>query len=54
MKHPESTNRSAPRLGGNSQAEALEELGGESLVGSGFEAEQPEISPDERNEHDAR
>jgi hypothetical protein len=24
------------------------------LVGSGFEAEQPDGSPDERNEHDAR
>jgi hypothetical protein len=54
MEHTESTNRLAPRSSRNSQLETLEQLGGEPLVGSGFETEQPSGSPDERNEDDAR
>ena len=38
MQHPESLNLSACRPGENSQTEALEQLGGEPLIGSGFEA----------------
>jgi hypothetical protein len=48
MEHPESTNRPGPRPNGNSQAEAIEQFGGEPLTGSGFETEQPDRSLDER------
>jgi hypothetical protein len=47
MERSESLNPPAYRPGGNSQTEALEELGGEPLIGSGFEAEQPEMTFDE-------
>lgn len=47
MEHPESLNPPASRPCGNSQTEALEQLGGEPLIGSGFEAEQPEMTFDE-------
>lgn len=47
MEHPESLNSSAYTPCGNSHIEALEQLGGEALIRSGFEAEQPEMTFDE-------
>jgi hypothetical protein len=54
MEQPETTNRPAPRPSRNLQQEALEQLGGEPLTGSGFEPEQADGRPDERNEDHAR
>ena len=54
MERPESTNRPCPRPGGNSQAEALQALGGEPLVGSGFETEQPDMNPPKGTEDYAK
>jgi hypothetical protein len=54
MEHPESTDRPGPRPDRKSQAEALEQLGGEPLIGSGFETEQPEMAPAKGTEDDAR
>ena len=47
MEHSESLNPPAYRPRGNSQTEAIEQLGGEPLIGSGFETEHPEITFDE-------
>ena len=54
MEHQESMSRPAPRPSRNSQPETPEQVGGEPLVGSGFEAEQPDASPDERNDNNVK
>ena len=48
MEKPESINQPDLKPGRNPQGDAVEQLGGEPVVGSGFEAEQPDISLDER------
>ena len=47
MEHREPLNTPAFRQCGNLQTKALEQLGGEPLIGSGFEAEHPEMTFDE-------
>jgi hypothetical protein len=49
MENTVSLNQPDPKTGRNSQTDAVEQLGGEPVVGSGFEREQPDVSPDERN-----
>ena len=49
MENSVSINQSDPKTSRNPQTDAVDQLGGELVVGSGFEGEQPEISLDERN-----
>jgi hypothetical protein len=49
MEHTVTINQPDPKTSGNPQTDAVDQLGGELVVGSGFEGEQPEISLDERN-----
>jgi hypothetical protein len=48
MENTVPINQHDPETSRNPQTDAIEQLGGESVVGSGFEGEQPEISLDER------
>jgi hypothetical protein len=48
MENNVSINQPDSKTSGNPQTDAVDQLGGEPLVGSGFEGEQP-ISLDERN-----
>jgi len=49
MENTLSINQPDPKTNRNPKTDAVEQLGGEPVVGSGFEDEQPEISLYERN-----